>query len=180
MRTTPSRIVSVGRQPSARIRAQSRKMNGLSPTQPRSPPVYVRCGVTPSASQIQPIESLTSQYSSVPRLKMLTFVRGLVEREQHRVDAVLHVEVRLALPAVAEHAQLSGRMLAGCVEVEHVAVRVALAEDRDEAEDRSPACRSPRSRPAISPSPASFEAPYSEVCTGNGASSGVGKIAGSP
>ena len=30
------------------------------------------------------------------------------------------------------------------------------------------------------PSPASFEAPYSEVWTGNGASSGVGKTSGSP
>ena len=30
------------------------------------------------------------------------------------------------------------------------------------------------------PSPASFEAAYSEVCTGNGASSGVGNTSGSP
>ena len=38
VRTTPSRMVSFGFQPSARMRCVSRKMNGLSPIQPRSPP----------------------------------------------------------------------------------------------------------------------------------------------
>ena len=33
------RMVRRGRQPSARMRVVSRKMNGLSPIQPRSPPV---------------------------------------------------------------------------------------------------------------------------------------------
>src|SRR5579862_6423443 len=59
--STPSRIDSFGAQPNARIFLQSRKMNGLSPIQPRSPPVYSRRGLTPIAAQIQPIESLTSQ-----------------------------------------------------------------------------------------------------------------------
>src|SRR5258708_16179589 len=36
---TPSRIERRGSQPIARILAVSRKMNGLSPIQPRSPPV---------------------------------------------------------------------------------------------------------------------------------------------
>ena len=39
VRSTPWRMVSLGRQPRARARAASRKMKGLSPIQPRSPPV---------------------------------------------------------------------------------------------------------------------------------------------
>ena len=39
VRSTASRMLSFGRQPRARTRAVSRKMNGLSPIQPRSPPV---------------------------------------------------------------------------------------------------------------------------------------------
>ena len=38
VRMMPCSMVSSGFQPSERMRAQSRKMNGLSPTQPRSPP----------------------------------------------------------------------------------------------------------------------------------------------
>ena len=85
---------------------------------------------------IQPIESLTSQYSSVPRLKMLTLsVRAARSPMQHRVDAVLHVEVRLALAGRCR-ARAARRVVAqAAVEVEDVAVRVALAEDRHEAED---------------------------------------------
>ena len=89
----------------------------------------------PRRSVIQPIESFTSQYSSVPRLKTLTLPRRLLHRQQHRVDAVLDVEVRLALLAVAEHAKRVGIARRLSVEVEDVAVGVALAEDRDEAED---------------------------------------------
>src|SRR5438876_2061946 len=66
--STPWRMVSFGFQPSERTFFVSRKMNGLSPIQPRSPPVYLRSGLTPSLWLIQPIESFTSQYSSVPRL----------------------------------------------------------------------------------------------------------------
>src|SRR5262249_15905679 len=72
VRTAPSRIDRLGAPPSDRTRAVSRKMNGLSPIHPRSPPAYERSGATPSRSLIQPIESSTSQYSSVPRLKMFT------------------------------------------------------------------------------------------------------------
>src|SRR5215467_8420666 len=39
VRRTPCSMLSCGCHPSARIRVVSRKMNGLSPTQPRSPPV---------------------------------------------------------------------------------------------------------------------------------------------
>src|SRR4051794_34532936 len=48
----PSRMLSFGCQPSARIRLQSRKINGLSPIQPRSPPVYSSAGATFIAAHI--------------------------------------------------------------------------------------------------------------------------------
>src|SRR5581483_11373675 len=54
---------------------------------------------------------------------------------ENRVDAVPDVKVGLPLPAVAEDIEprrIGEKLL---VEVEDVAVRVALAEDRDEAED---------------------------------------------
>ena len=51
------------------------------------------------------------------------------------LDAVLHVEVALALLAVAEDAEAVGVFDELFVEVEDVAVGVAFAEDGDEAED---------------------------------------------
>ena len=126
------------------------------------------------------MESFTSQYSSVPRLKMLTALGGLLHRQQDRVHAVLHVQVRLALRAVAQHVQLVGMRQQLLVEIEDVAVGVALAQDRDEAEDvaleaeafaigRDQAFGRPvwRRRRARSGS-------------GNGASSGVGITVASP
>jgi hypothetical protein len=54
---------------------------------------------------------------------------------EDRGHAVLHVEVGLALAAVAEHAQ-AGRVAAKrVVEIEDVTVRVALSEDRHEPKD---------------------------------------------
>ena len=84
---------------------------------------------------IQPIESFTWQYSSVPRLKTFTVLGRVRHREQDGVEAVVDVEVRLALPAVAEHAQARRIAPQAPVEIEDVAVRVALAENRDETED---------------------------------------------
>ena len=63
-------------QPSPRMRAVSRKMNGLSPIQPREPPPKLIFGLSPMRSQIQDAESRTTQYSSVPRLKIFTFLAG--------------------------------------------------------------------------------------------------------
>src|ERR1039458_2325264 len=70
--STPSRIVRCGFQPSERMRVVSRKMNGLSPIQPRTPPEYSSAGFTPRWPVIQPIEPLTSVYSSLPRLNTFT------------------------------------------------------------------------------------------------------------
>ena len=58
-----------------------------------------------------------------------------LQRREDRVDAVLHVKIDFSLAAVAENAQPVGSSRSAAVEVEDVAVRVALAEDRDEAED---------------------------------------------
>jgi hypothetical protein len=70
-------------------------------------------------------------------------------------------EVRLALLAIAEDAASWGRPQAPR-EVEHVAVRVALAEDRDEPED--PALNAEAlAVGADEASQASFDAPYSDV-----------------
>jgi hypothetical protein len=54
---------------------------------------------------------------------------------EDRVDAVLHVEVALSLEPVAEDPQGIRVLDQLLVEIEDVAVGVALAEDRDEAED---------------------------------------------
>src|SRR5207253_664787 len=57
-----------------------------------------------------------------------------VEDEQDGVDAVLNVEVGLALLAVAEDAD-AGRVAQQLpIEIDDMAMRVALAEDGDEAE----------------------------------------------
>src|SRR5204862_2960918 len=65
--------------------------------------------------------------------------RGLglraLDGHDDRVDAVVHVEVRLALLAVAENVQDLRIGAQPLVEVENVPVRVALAENGDEAED---------------------------------------------
>src|SRR5262249_44523639 len=66
VRTTLCSIVGRGFQPRERIFFVSRKMNGLSPIQPRSPPLYTSRGRSPRCPVIQRIESFTSQYSSVP------------------------------------------------------------------------------------------------------------------
>ena len=51
-----------------RIFRVSRKINGLSPTHPRSSVEVVITGFNPNSLQIQAAESSTSQYSSAPRL----------------------------------------------------------------------------------------------------------------
>src|SRR5450755_3019312 len=70
-----------------------------------------------------------------PEVEDVDLVGRAVDGDQHRVDAILDVHVRLLLPAVAEDAERCRIAAKTRVEVEHVAVRIALAEDRDEAED---------------------------------------------
>ena len=61
--------------------------------------------------------------------------RALRDDVQDRIHAVLHVEIGFALLAVAEHAQVIGVLEKLPVKIEDMPVRVAFAEDRDEAED---------------------------------------------
>src|SRR5207244_3433120 len=64
-------------------------------------------------------------------------VAGLCQRQHDRVHAVADVQVRLPLPAVAEHAQ-DGRIVAQAFDkIEHVPVRIPLADERDEAKDEA-------------------------------------------
>src|SRR5271170_698869 len=56
---------------------------------------------------------------------------------EDRRDAIVYVEVRLLLAPVAQNAQVSWVAHERTVEVEHVSVRVALTEDRDEATDQA-------------------------------------------
>ena len=74
-------------------------------------------------------------------------------------------ELGFALFPVAEHAQLSRIMAQLLVEVEHVTMRIPLAEDRNEPKDVGPEPE-PWQYAAINPSPASFDAPYSDVWNG--------------
>ncbi len=132
---TACSIVSCGRQPRPRMRAVSRWIRGLSPVQPRAPPVCSIRGARPRCSLMIAIESSTTMVSSVAQV--VDVRAGLVVvalgGRQHRVEAVLHVQVGLLLAAVAQHPQAGGVALQRAVEVEHVPVGVALAEDRDEA-----------------------------------------------
>ncbi len=67
---------------------------------------------------------------------VLGFARGVLARDvEDGVDAVLDVKVALALGAVAEDAEVAGVFEELFVKIEDVAVRVALAQDGDEAED---------------------------------------------
>src|ERR1035438_5027015 len=62
-------------------------------------------------------------------------VRAALRRQQDGVDAILHVEVRFPLEAVAQPVEAMGMFQQLPVEVEHVPVGVALAQNRYEAED---------------------------------------------
>src|SRR5216110_2276405 len=63
--------------------------------------------------------------------------RRLFHRGQDRIDAIPDVQVRLLLAPVAEYPQVGRIAAERLVEVEYVAVRVALTKDRDEAENES-------------------------------------------
>src|ERR1700722_18475517 len=71
-------------------------MNGLSPAQPRSPPVYVTCGLRFDAALIQAIESFTSQYESTPKLKRLTraFARDMASKTPSRQSCTYRYDLR--------------------------------------------------------------------------------------
>ena len=60
-----------------------------------------------------------------------------IDRDQNRVDTVLNVEVRLALLPIAKHFELRWIYQQFSIEIEHMAVSVTLAKNRNEAEDET-------------------------------------------
>ena len=84
---------NLGVQPSARILAVSRKMNGLSPIHPRSPPEYSRAGDRPRCPVIHLMESFSSQVLVGAEVEDVDLVGGALERDEDGIDAVLHVEI---------------------------------------------------------------------------------------
>src|ERR1700689_2557966 len=60
-----------------------------------------------------------------------------LRRAEDRRDAVSDIQVGLLLAPIPEHSQPRGIALQSAVEVEHVPMRIALAEDRDEAADHA-------------------------------------------
>jgi hypothetical protein len=121
-------------QPVARIFAVSRKMNGLSPIQPRSPPVETERPAD-DANGIVHLDVFRG-----PQVVDLRVMPGLRCRREagdvhYCIDAILHIEVALALGSVAKHAQPAGVFKQLPVEVEHMAVGVPFPEDRDETEN---------------------------------------------
>src|SRR4029077_5645987 len=68
-------------------------------------------------------------------IKQIDLGLRMFQRVQDRVDAVVHVEIGFPLGAVAAHRKprrIGKKLLA---EIEYMTVRVALAQDRHEAED---------------------------------------------
>ena len=100
---------------------------------------------------------------------------SLLRRELHRRDAVPDVEIRLLLPAVAEHAQPRRILAQAPTEVEDVPVRVALAEDRDEAEDRARRSRSRARTPGSAPRPRASTRRRARSAPGTGTSRAWGR-----
>src|SRR5690348_15523759 len=68
-----------------------------------------------------------------PQIEDIYFIGSLLNRQQHGVDAVLHIQIGLLLLAVSEHVEGIGMFEQLLVEVEDVPVRIPLAEDGHKA-----------------------------------------------
>ena len=77
-------------------------------------------------------------------VKNVDLLRSFAGREEHRFDAIAHVQVRFSLMAVAEDIQNAGMLLELAIEIDDVAVRVARPQQRDETEDPDLACGVPK------------------------------------
>ena len=128
-------MVSCGRQPNARVRAQSRKIKGLSRIHPREPPLYCTVGVQWSSSQIQRIESSTLQYPFVrAEIEYVYVFLSLVKSGKDRFDAVLNRDRSIAaIHHPARSRRLGGRQLP--IKIDYMTVRVTFSQDRYEAKD---------------------------------------------
>ena len=135
VRNTPSRMVSFGFHPSARMRSRV-EQDERAVADPAA--LAARIGQLRADAEAlrNPADRVVDAACFVgAEIEDMDLVVEDADREQHRVDAVVHVEIGFALLAVAEHVKLRRVVAQLLVEVEDVAVRVALAEDRDEAED---------------------------------------------
>src|SRR5579863_8060704 len=70
-----------------------------------------------------------------PQVENIYLCIGLFDRKEDRVDAILHIQVRFSLMAVAKHMEMFGMLRELLIEVEDMPVRIALAENRDEAKN---------------------------------------------
>ena len=96
---------------------------------------YMRRGLAPSAGRST---SASHRRCNIhrPRLKRFTGAAAL-DRHQHRIDAIMNVEIALTLLAISQH--LDARIIRFQLpqKIENVTVRVSFAQDRDEAKDVS-------------------------------------------
>src|SRR5262249_28531419 len=58
-----------------------------------------------------------------------------LDGHQHGIDAILYVQVGLTLLAIAQYLDLPRIVTELAIKIEHVSMRVALAENGDEAEN---------------------------------------------
>ena len=104
------------------------------------------CTLTPRIGQFgadaKPFRNPSDRVVDVSRLlgaqiQQIDPIFGTPSGQQHRIDAVLHIEIGLSLLAVAEHVQACGIGPEFPAKIEDVAVRVTLSQDRHEAKDVS-------------------------------------------
>ena len=177
VRLIASRIVSVGRQPSARMRSQSRWISGLSPGQPRTPPVY-------SSSR------LDAQVRGDRRDRVVDDDRLVgaevvdvhcarlelpVDRERHRRDAVADVEVRLLLAAVAEDPQARRVVAAGSGRSRRRGRACSARRGSRRSERRSPRSRTRARRPGSALRPRASRRRRATSAPGTGTSRAWGR-----
>src|SRR5271163_3876389 len=70
-----------------------------------------------------------------PEIEDVHLVLGAVNGGKNRVDAILHVQIRLPLMPVAQDMKMIRMLGKLLVEIEHVPMRVALSQNRYEAKN---------------------------------------------
>src|SRR5580692_9993350 len=70
-----------------------------------------------------------------PQVEDIYLCIGLFDRNKDRIDAILHIQIRFSLVAVAEHVEMFGMLGKLLVKVEDMAVGIAFPENRHEAKN---------------------------------------------
>ena len=130
--------VRVGRQPRRRILSMLRRMIGTSPFQPRSPPVYSKrtlSGRRPRQAHAR--LAISSHRDIITRGNVKCFERATSRfaGEEHSGYDVGDMDIRFALPAVAEDAESCRVLAEPAHEIEPDAMGLPAAHDVAEAED---------------------------------------------